>query len=127
MSTSPTQKVGLIAAMLGASLAWQGTGLAENSTVAATEVSAEVDPSGLLDDATLDAMTSPIALYPDTLLGQVLVATTYPLDVLKADRFLTTNVAMADTERAAAVNDQDWPDAVKSLAAGFPELISRMA
>ena len=72
-------------------------------------------------------MTSPIALYSDTLLGQVLVATTYPLDVLKADRFLTTNAAMADTERAAAVNDQDWPDAVKSLAAGFPELISRMA
>lgn len=72
-------------------------------------------------------MTSPIALYPDTLLGQVLVATTYPLDVLKADRFLNTNAAMADTERAAAVNDQDWPDAVKSLAAGFPELISRMA
>ena len=36
MSTSPTQKAGLIAAMLGASLAWQGAVLAENSTVAAT-------------------------------------------------------------------------------------------
>jgi hypothetical protein len=127
MPKSNIQKTGLIAVLLGGALSWQGAGLAESTAPAATEVSAEVDTSGLLDDATLDAMTAPIALYPDTLLGQVLVATTYPLDVLKADRFLTTNAKMTDTERAAAVNDQDWPDSVKSLAAGFPELISRMA
>ena len=129
---SITRKAGLIAALLGATMLGQGFGLAQN---VATDVSASAadigdaagESSGLLDDATLDAMTSPIALFPDTLLGQVLVATTYPLDVLKADRFLTANEGMTDKERAAAVNEQDWDDSVKDLAAGFPELIGRMA
>ena len=57
----------------------------------------------------------------------MLVAATYPPDVLKADRFLNSNATMTDQERAAAVNDQDWADSVKSLAAVFPELVSRMA
>lgn len=133
-----TRNARLIAALLGATILTQGPLLAQTATdaSAATETSAAtdasaagdaVDATGFLDEATLDAMTAPIALYPDELLGQVLVATTYPMDVIKADRFLQKNPDLADKDRANAVNKEDWADSVKSLAAGFPELIGRMA
>ena len=43
---------------------------------------------------------APIALYPDSLLTQVLVASTYPLDIVKADRFIADNTDLADNDRA---------------------------
>ena len=61
---------------------------------------------------------APIALYPDTLLAQVLMASTYPLEVVQADRWAT---ARTRTSRAmqlkAAVDKQTWDDSVKSLVA----------
>ena len=125
-----TRNARLIAALLGATMLTPGHVFAQTATdasVAADAPAADAAATGLLDETTLDAMTAPIALYPDELLGQVLVATTYPMDVVKADRFLLKNPDMADKDRAKAVNEQDWSDSVKSLAAGFPELIGRMA
>ena len=126
-----TRNARLIAALLGATMLTPVQGFAQTATdttvAAATEASADAAATGLLDETALDAMTAPIALYPDELLGQVLVATTYPMDVVKADRFLLKNPDLADKDRADAVNDEDWADSVKSLAAGFPELIGRMA
>jgi hypothetical protein len=127
MTTSTGRNAKLIAMLLGISFSWHGVAFAQNNPVTEAEIESALSDVALLDDTTLDAMTSPIALYPDTLLGQVLIAATYPMDVMKADRFLMANADLTDRERAAAVNDQDWPDAVKSLAAGFPELVSRMA
>ena len=54
----------------------------------------------LLDEDALDELVAPIALYPDALLAQVLVAATYPLDVIKADRFIDDNKDLSDKERA---------------------------
>ena len=50
-----------------------------------------VQADQLLNKAQLDALVAPIALYPDTLLAQVLMASTYPLEVVQADRWLATN------------------------------------
>ncbi len=95
---------------------------------------AEVDPAaevveakGLLDPDALDALMAPVALYPDLLLAQVLFATTYPLDVVKADRFLLKSAAMPEAERASTIAAQPWAEPVLALAAGFPELVGRMA
>ena len=132
-------RTGLIAILLGTSLLALGPAFAQE-TATGDEATAAAEPaatdqgadlanaaSGILDGPALDELTSPIALYPDELLGQILVATTYPMDVVKADRFLLKNAGLADKELAAAVNKEDWADSVKSIAAGFPELIGRMS
>ena len=87
---------------------------------------AETADSLLSEDA-LDELVAPIALYPDLLLTQVLVASTYPLDIVKADRFITTQADLTDQERADAAEQQDWDPSVQVLAAGFPTVVTKMA
>ena len=70
---------------------------------------------------------APIALYPDALLAQVLVAATFPLDVVKADRFLDANKDVPEKERADKAAQEDWDPSIATLAAGFPSVIARMA
>jgi hypothetical protein len=83
--------------------------------------------SPLLADDALDDLVAPIALYPDSLLAQVLVAATYPLDVVKAQRWVAANTGLAPDARADAAAAQGWDPSVAVLAAGFPTLIGRMA
>ena len=65
----------------------------------------------------LDALVAPIALYPDTLLAEVLMASTYPLEVVQADRWVTENKALKGDQLKAAVDKQSWDASVKSLVA----------
>ncbi len=81
----------------------------------------------MLDDAQLDALVAPVALYPDALLTQVLVAATYPLDLVKADRFLADNPDLPDKERADKAEAEDWDPSVQVLAGGFPTVVQKMA
>lgn len=78
-------------------------------------------------EAELDELVAPIALYPDSLLTQVLVAATVPLDIVKADRWVKENEKLATEEREAAASGQGWEESVAVLAAGFPEVIEIMA
>src|SRR5690349_13941065 len=71
----------------------------------------------LLKPEELDALVAPIALYPDTLLSQVLMASTYPLEVVQADRWATTNKNLKGDDLRAAVDNQAWDESVKSLVA----------
>jgi hypothetical protein len=80
-----------------------------------------------LGEADLDELVAPVALYPDTLLTQVLVAATYPLDVVKADRFLDENTELSDKERNDQAQLEDWDPSVQVLAGGFPTVVQRMA
>jgi hypothetical protein len=75
----------------------------------------------------LDQMLAPIALYPDALLAQILMASTYPLEVVEANRWLQqpANAALKGDGLAAALERQPWDASVKSLAA-FPNLINMM-
>jgi hypothetical protein len=56
----------------------------------------------LLKPQELEALVAPIALYPDTLLSELLMASTYPLEVVQADRWLTTNKNLRFFADAAA-------------------------
>ena len=75
----------------------------------------------------LDQMLAPIALYPDELLGQVLIAAGYPLEVVQADRWLQdpNNAALSGDRLAAAMDEQSWDPSVKSLVA-FPHVLHMM-
>ena len=73
----------------------------------------------------LDSLLAPIALYPDALLSQLLMASTYPLEVVEAARWRKANASLTGTALDDAVQKQAWDESVKSLAA-FPDVLSRM-
>jgi hypothetical protein len=75
--------------------------------------------------AELDQMLAPVALYPDALLSQVLMASTYPLEVVEAARWSRAHPGIQGDEAVRAVEDKDWDPSVKSLLA-FPNLLARM-
>lgn len=79
----------------------------------------------LLKPEEIDALVAPIALYPDTLLSQVLMASTYPLDVVSAERWLKANKNLTGDALKDAVSKQSWDDSVKSLVA-TPSVLETM-
>ena len=91
---------------------------------AAAPATAPADP--LLKSEQLDALVAPIALYPDNLLSLVLMASTYPLEVVQADRWVTENKNLKGDALKAAVDKQQWDDSLKSLAA-TPSVLSMMS
>jgi Protein of unknown function (DUF3300) len=114
----------LMALLLGTAVPLTAPAFAQD---APAETAAETAVAAGFTAEELDTLLAPIALYPDALLAQVLLATTYPVDVLKADRFLTKNPELDAKARIAMAADQDWPDPIREMTAGFPELIARMA
>lgn len=75
--------------------------------------------------AELDSMLAPVALYPDSVLSHVLIAATYPLEVIQAARWSRERPGLRGEDAVAAVEYQDWDPSVKALVA-FPELLERM-
>ena len=75
----------------------------------------------------LDQLLAPIALYPDQLLGQILMASTYPLEVIEAARWLQVpaNAALKGDQLAAALEEKDWDPSVKALVP-FPRVLQMM-
>ena len=98
-----------------------------DEAAAETGTDAGPDGAGLLDADALDDLVAPVALYPDALLSQMLMAATFPLDVMKADRFVDDAGDMTDRERVDAAEAEDWDESVQVLAGGFPDVIDRMA
>jgi hypothetical protein len=80
----------------------------------------------LLRPEELDALVAPIALYPDALLAQILMASTYPLEVIEAERWVTANKSLKGDALKAAVDKQSWDDSVKSLVA-TPSVLDMMS
>ncbi len=74
----------------------------------------------------LDQLVAPIALYPDTLLAQVLMASTYPLEIVTADRWVKTNPGLKDKALEDALQKQTWDSSVKSLTV-FPQVLAMMS
>jgi hypothetical protein len=73
----------------------------------------------------LDQMLAPIALYPDSLLSQIFMASTYPLEVVEAARWSRANPGLKGQEAVEAVGQRDWDASVKALAA-FPQVLAMM-
>jgi hypothetical protein len=63
----------------------------------------------------LDQLVAPIALYPDDLLATVLMASTYPLEIVQADRWARSNKSLKGAALKAALAKQPWDDTVKAL------------
>lgn len=77
-------------------------------------------------DAELDSLLAPIALYPDTLLTHILVATTYPLDVVSADRWRQSNRDLSPDQVEQLLEPVDWDPSVKALVP-FTDVLNTIA
>jgi hypothetical protein len=73
----------------------------------------------------LDQLLAPIALYPDALLSQTLMAATYPLEVVEAARWTQANPNLKGDAAVQAVKSKDWDVSVRSLVA-FPQTLAMM-
>lgn len=74
----------------------------------------------------LAQMLAPIALYPDVLLSQILMASTYPIEVIEADRWVRKNPELSGEDLDTALLDKDWAPSVKALC-HFPEVLNLMS
>ena len=95
------------------------TALAQRSETAAPK-------PDLLKPEELDQLVAPIALYPDPLLAEVLMASAYPLDIVQADRWLRSHKNLKGDQLKAALAKEDWDDSIKSLAA-TPDVLAMMS
>ena len=73
----------------------------------------------------LDSLVAPIALYPDPLLSQVLVASTYPLEIIQSQQWIQKNSTLKCADLTNAVEKQDWDPSIQPMAV-FPDLVKRM-
>jgi hypothetical protein len=74
----------------------------------------------------LEALVAPLALYPDPLLSQVLVASTYPLEIIEAQQWVASNPTLKGDALLEAAKKQRWDPSVQSMVA-FPDVIKRMS
>jgi len=72
-----------------------------------------------------DELLAPVALYPDALLSQVLMASTYPLEIVEAARWQKSNPSLKDKELEAALEKQSWDPSVKALTT-VPQVLTMM-
>ena len=79
----------------------------------------------LLAPGQLDNLVAPIALYPDPLLGQVLAASTYPLEVVEAQQWLQQNRNLSGAQLMDAARQQNWDPSVQALVA-FPDVLAML-
>lgn len=81
--------------------------------------------AALLKQEELDQLLAPLALYPDSLLTQILMASTYPLEVVQADRWTKANKQLKGAALTAELEKQSWDASVKSLV-NFPDVLTMM-
>jgi len=73
----------------------------------------------------LQQLVAPIALYPDALVAQILAASTYPTQIVEADRWIQSHSNLKGEELAKEVDKQDWDPSVKAVAQ-FPSVLENM-
>ncbi len=82
-------------------------------------------PDSRLSPEQLDTLVAPVALYPDALLSQVLVAATYPLELAEAGQWLQRNRNLQGTQLVDAARQQNWDPSIQALVV-FPDVINRL-
>ena len=92
-------------------------------SVAREQAPADIEPG--FSSAQLAQMLAPIALYPDPLLAQILMASTYPIEVVEADRWVKQNPTLTGPALDDALKEKQWDVSVKSLT-HFPRILARM-
>lgn len=89
------------------------------------QLTAEAEDEEAFAQEELEQMLAPIALYPDALLTQIMIAATYPLEVVQAAQWSSEHPDLEGEEAVAAVEEKDWDPSVKALVA-FPRILERM-
>src|ERR1017187_5809673 len=82
-------------------------------------------PDQALSPQQLENLVAPIALYPDPLLGQIMVAATYPLEVVQAYQWLQRNPGLTGSGLTDAAQQQNWDPSVQALVL-FPDVVKRL-
>ena len=82
-------------------------------------------PSQALTANQLDDLVAPIALYPDPLLSQILVASTYPLEIVEVSQWLQRNPGLTGAALTQAAEQQNWDPSIQALVV-FPDLVKRL-
>ncbi|HTY43155.1 MAG TPA: DUF3300 domain-containing protein [Thermoanaerobaculia bacterium] len=119
-SRPPTRAWWVLAVPMAAFVA---PGMAAQDPAAATASSSAPAP---LSASQLQSLVAPIALYPDPLLTQVLVASTYPLDVMEAQQWLAQNSGLTGSALTTAAQKQPWDPSVQALTE-FPSILKQLA
>jgi len=101
-----------------------GLPLAAQDAQAATPPEQQSAP--LLSPQQLDNLVAPVALYPDSLLSQVMVAATYPLEVEEAAQWLQQNRGLQGQQLVDAARQQNWDASIQALVV-FPDVLNRMS
>ncbi|HAM50297.1 MAG TPA: DUF3300 domain-containing protein [Nitrospiraceae bacterium] len=91
-----------------------------------SRAAAQEEAKPVFSQGELEQVLAPIALYPDSLLAQILMASTYPLEVVQADRWANQNKDLKGDALAAALEKQQWDPSVKSLV-NFPQVLDMMS
>ncbi len=103
-----------------------GLGMYASGGQTATQAAAPTDQAAKLPPEQLDSLVAPVALYPDPMLSQVLIASTYPLEVIQLKQWLDQNKSLKDKALADAVAKQDWDPAIQALA-GLPDVVKLLS
>ena len=105
----------IVALLVGAAPGWAQQSAGSSATATAPTSQQE-----------LDSLLAPIALYPDSLLAQILMATTYPLEVVIAARWSKANPNIKGKALEDAMQKQEWDPAVKALTTA-PKVLDRLS
>jgi len=116
------EPVALAAAATSATVTTTGTTV--NAPAAPASAAAAAD--GAFSKEQLEQLVAPIALYSDNLLAQILMASTYPIEIVEAERFMTANPTLAGTELETKLKDFDWDATVKSMCT-IPDTLKKMS
>lgn len=100
-------------------------GMADAYAQEAAGEGSSTETATAFSQAELDQMLAPIALYPDTLLSQILMAATYPLEVVQAARWSRANRGLSGEQAIEAVEGESWDPSVKALVA-VPQVLAMM-
>src|SRR5580693_59552 len=82
-------------------------------------------PNQTLAPNQLEDLVAPIALYPDPLVSQILVASTYPLELVQASQWLQRNPGLTGAAVTQAAQQQNWDPSIQALVV-FPDLVKRL-
>jgi len=109
-----------VALLVGLMPAW-----AQQPPPPATASASAAAPAASVSQEELDKLLAPIALYPDALVAQVLMASTFPLEIVEAARWSKANPSVKDKALEDAMQKQAWDPAVKSLTS-VPQVLQQM-
>jgi hypothetical protein len=102
-------------------------GPAARAQSAAQQPAAKADaPAAPLPPDQLDSLVAPIALYPDPLLSQTLVASTYPLEIIQLQQWLEKNKNLKDKALTDAALKQPWDASIQAMVV-LPDVVKRLA